>query len=372
MDSQSKKVFVGLSGGVDSAVSAALLKERGFDVVGVFIKIWSPEWLGCTSREDRLDAMRVAAYLNIPFREIDLTEEYKKEVVDYMIREYKLGRTPNPDVFCNKYIKFGVFFDWAIREGADFVATGHYARIKKEGDVFQMFAGADQGKDQSYFLWTLGQKQLSKTFFPVGDLEKTEVRRLAEKFKLPNAERRDSQGLCFVGPVDVKEFLAQYIPQKRGDVLDEKGKVIGNHKGALFFTIGERHGFTITEKTPNDAPYFVVAKDMEKNTITVKTKNTEAASGQFRARKSERSAQARNCPLAAEDLSVKISQTNWIAEKPKAGGKYTARVRHLGVRAPVLFDSNKIIFDEPVVVASGQSLVLYDGDICLGGGIVES
>ncbi len=159
--------------------------------------------------------MRVAAHLDIPFREIDLTAAYKKDVVDYMIREYKSGRTPNPDVFCNKYVKFGVFFDWATKEGADFVATGHYARVKKEGDVFKMLIGLDTNKDQSYFLWTLGQKQLSKTIFPVGDLEKPEVRRLAKKFKLPNFDKRDSQGLCFVGPVNVKDFLQNMRRRKK-------------------------------------------------------------------------------------------------------------------------------------------------------------
>lgn len=345
-----KKVYVGLSGGVDSAVSAALLKKRGFDVVGVFIKIWSPEWLGCTSREDRLDAMRVAAHLNIPFREIDLTEEYKKDVVDYMIREYKSGRTPNPDVFCNKYVKFGVFFDWAIAEGADFVATGHYARVENQNGVYRMLSGIDEGKDQSYFLWTFGQKQLSKTFFPVGDLKKAEVRKLAKKFGLPNAKRKDSQGLCFVGPVDVKDFLATYAPQKRGNVLDREGRAIGDHPGALFFTIGERHGFTVTVKTPNDEPYFVVSKDMKKNTVTVGHKT-----GDFSGEKKE----------------FQIGSVNWIAETPQAGRGYSARVRHLGARLPCLFDADKITFAEPLAAASGQSLVLYDGDVCLGGGIIE-
>jgi tRNA-specific 2-thiouridylase len=341
-----KKVYVGLSGGVDSAVSAAILKSRGFEVVGVFIKIWSPEWLLCTSHEDRLDAMRVAARLNIPFCEIDLTKEYKKEVVDYMIREYKIGRTPNPDVFCNKYIKFGVFFDWAISQGADFVATGHYARVKNEDGIFKMLAGKDKSKDQSYFLWTIGQRQLSKTLFPVGDLEKREVRKLAKKFKLPNAKRKDSQGLCFVGPVDVKDFLAEYVPQEEGDVLDERGNKIGIHPGALFFTIGERHGFTVTKKTPNDEPYFVVAKDMKKNTITVSKNRSES-----------------------KDICLK--NMNWISNPSERNKKYMARVRHLGELTPILFDSGKIFFDTPVTVAAGQSLVIYDGDICLGGGIVD-
>ncbi len=203
-----------------------------------------------------------------------------------------------------------------MREGADFVATGHYARIKKEDDVFKMLAGKDKNKDQSYFLWTLGQKQLSKTIFPVGDLEKSEVRRLAKKFKLPNAERKDSQGLCFVGPVDVKDFLAQYAPQKNGDVLDVKGKVIGNHPGALFFTIGERHGFRVTKKTPNDEPYFVVAKDMKKNTITVGHKKDS---------------------LSGMKKEFNLESVNWISGAPITGKKYTARVRHLGAPRVVRF-----------------------------------
>ena len=358
------KVFLGLSGGVDSAVSAALLKERGFEITGVFIRIWSPEWLGCTSREDRLDAMRVAAHLGIPYREIDLTEKYKKEVVDYMIREYKVGRTPNPDVFCNKYIKFGVFFDWAIAEGSDFVATGHYARVENQNGVFKMLSGCDKSKDQSYFLWTLTQKQLSKTIFPVGDLMKSQVRAIAKKYKLPNALRKDSQGLCFVGPVDVKDFLEIYAPQKKGNVLDENGNVIGEHPGALFFTTGERHGFTITKKTPNDAPSFVVSKDMKNNTITVahKIANENASfprtvlGNLFRGQSSER-----------------ISNTNWISEKPKIGKNYKARVRHLGeLLSCKLENDNTVVFEKPVVAAAGQSLVLYDGEICLGGAIIES
>jgi tRNA-specific 2-thiouridylase len=348
-----KRVFVGLSGGVDSAVSAALLKERGFDVVGAFIKIWSPEWLGCTSREDRLDAMRVAAHLDIPFRDIDLTAEYKKDVVDYMIREYKAGRTPNPDVFCNKYIKFGIFFDWVISQGADFVATGHYAQVKEESGTFKMLAGADKSKDQSYFLWTLTQKQLSKTMFPVGDIKKSDVRKIAKRFRLPNSERRDSQGLCFVGPVDVKDFLAEYAPQKEGNVLDEKGNIIGFHPGALFFTIGERHGFTITEKSPNDRPYFIIAKNMKNNTIIVASEHS-----------------------AASERRIGISDASWIAGAPNIGHRYSARLRYRAQLSPcVIFEMHdhtaKIGFDEPQeAVTPGQSLVLYDGDTCLGGGII--
>ncbi len=213
-----------------------------------------------------------------------------------------------------------------------------------------MLSGKDENKDQSYFLWTLGQKQLSKTIFPVGDLEKSQVRKLAKKFKLPNAARKDSQGLCFVGPVDIKDFLAQYVPQKEGDVILGDGKIIGKHRGALFFTTGERHGFTITEKTPNDAPYFVVSKDMKKNTITVAHNRGDITS-------------------TKKDFS--LESVNWILDTPIVEKKYTARVRHLGIKTSCVFNSNKITFTEPVLAASGQSLVLYDGGVCLGGGIIK-
>src|SRR3989344_1546555 len=228
-----KIVFVGLSGGVDSAVSAALLKKAGFEVVGVFIKTWHPEFLECNEEEERRDAMRVAAHLDIPFLTFDLEKIYKKEVADYMIAEYKAGRTPNPDVMCNKEVKFGAFLKKAILMGADFVATGHYARVAQVKSVkykvksknsklstfnLQLSTGCDSTKDQSYFLWTLNQKQLSKIIFPIGHLKKTEVRKLAKKFKLPVAEKKDSQGICFLGAVDLKNFLKHYIEEKRGEV----------------------------------------------------------------------------------------------------------------------------------------------------------
>ena len=202
-----KTVFVGMSGGVDSSVSAALLKKQGFDVVGVFIKTWHPDFIKCNEEEERRDAMRVATHLNIPFLTFDFEDVYKKEVADYMISEYKAGRTPNPDVMCNKEVKFGAFLKKAISMGADFVATGHYAENRKNNLV----KGKDPAKDQSYFIWTLKQKQLSKILFPVGNLNKTEVRKLAKKFKLPVAEKKDSQGICFLGAVDLKDFLKHYI-----------------------------------------------------------------------------------------------------------------------------------------------------------------
>ena len=343
-----EKVFVGMSGGVDSSVSATLLVRAGYNVTGIFIKVWQPDWLNCTWKEDRLDAMRVCAKLEIPFVTLDLEKEYKKEVVDYMISEYRAGRTPNPDVMCNRFVKFGGFYDWAMKQGADFVATGHYARI--EGG--KMLAGKDSNKDQSYFLWTLKSEQLKHVLFPVGGIEKLEVRRLARKFGLPNAEKKDSQGLCFIGKIDVKEFLSHYIESKKGNVLDEKGNIIGTHDGAFFFTIGERHGFTITEKTPNDEPYYVIEKYIEKNTITVANRG--------------------NVSGGVKEISLR--EVNWNQGSVPVGKILQSRSRY---REPLqeitISDNNIITFSKPQsTISPGQSLVVYDGEVCLGGGIISS
>lgn len=354
-DNKRRKVYVGMSGGVDSSVSAALLKERGFDVTGVFIKVWQPDWMECTWREDRLDAMRVCVNLGIPFITLDLEKEYKKEVVDYMISEYKSGRTPNPDVMCNKYVKFGGFFDWAMKQGADYVATGHYAQMKEENGVFKLVAGKDEGKDQTYFLWTLTQKELSKTLFPVGGMEKSETRELARGFGLPVAEKKDSQGLCFIGKVNIKEFLSHYIKSKRGNVSDEKGNILGKHDGAVFLTIGERFSFIKIKKTADEKPYYVIARDIDKNTVTVSHKSITGT-------------------LSTEKKEYKIKSTNWISLAPKIGKIYLARIRHLGELLSCVIKVNKkeanVIFEEPLIIASGQSIVVYDGRECLGGGIV--
>ncbi|HEU0080493.1 MAG TPA: tRNA 2-thiouridine(34) synthase MnmA [Candidatus Paceibacterota bacterium] len=365
------KVYVGMSGGVDSSVSAALLLEQGYDVTGVFIKVWQPEWLeeqgGCSWREDRLDAMRVCVHLGIPFRTLDLEETYKREVVDYMVSEYRAGRTPNPDVMCNRHVKFGGFFDWAMEQGADFVATGHYAQIQESGSKnLELRMGKDAGKDQSYFLWTLTQRELSRTIFPVGGMEKAETRTLARRFGLPVADKRDSQGLCFIGRVDAKEFLSHYIEPQRGDVLDEQGRVIGWHDGAVFLTLGERHGFTVTAKSPEDKPYYVVGRDVARNTITV-------------------SHRLKDGELSAERREFSLEKTNWIGGPeaiPQPGKAYTARVRHLGELLPCQIEvvaarqsgqtgQAEIGFKEKtLVIAPGQSVVVYDGDTCIGGGIV--
>jgi tRNA-specific 2-thiouridylase len=363
MSRNGQKVFVGMSGGVDSSVSAALLKGQGFDVTGVFIKVWQPDWMECTWREDRLDAMRVAAVLDIPFVTLDLEKEYKKEVVDYMISEYKAGRTPNPDVMCNRYVKFGGFYDWAMAQGADYVATGHYARVEHVPSSARLLSGRDSSKDQTYFLWQLSAEKLSRVLFPVGDIEKPEVRRLARKFGLPVAEKKDSQGLCFVGKVDMGEFLGHYIPARKGDVIDETGRVIGTHDGALFLTNGERRGFTVTAKTSSDEPYYIVARYIEKNTITVSHKTA-------------------NGSLSVENKEFSLAQCNWIGRIPAVNEPLTARVRHLGELLPCVMTSvdgsagnrltgrASIAFEAPLVASAGQSVVVYDGDECLGGGIL--
>ncbi|PIT96923.1 tRNA 2-thiouridine(34) synthase MnmA [Candidatus Campbellbacteria bacterium CG10_big_fil_rev_8_21_14_0_10_35_52] len=383
-----RKVFVALSGGVDSSVAAALLKERGFDVTGVFIKVWHPgsslnyyqDSLPCQWKLDRLDAMRVCAKLEISFFTFDFEKEYKKEIIDYMISEYKEGKTPNPDVMCNKQIKFGVFLKKAIEMGADYIATGHYVRRSPEIsnlktqilDKFQntnskfqkikLLQAKDKNKDQSYFLWTLTQEQLKYSFFPIGEYEKSKVRKIAEKFGLLTARKKDSQGLCFIGKLDMADFLKNYIKEKRGNVLDENGKTIGYHNGTVFFTIGQRHGFIITDKSAYDKPYYIVSKDISNNTITVSHNTITAIS------------------LAGEDKTkIKIKALNWINGKmPNINKKYKARVRYRQLLQDCKIIKNSILDDYEIefdksqnTIAIGQSIVVYDGEECLGGGIIK-
>jgi tRNA-specific 2-thiouridylase len=341
-----KKVFLGMSGGVDSSVSALLLKQQGYDVTGVFIKVWQPDFIECTWKEDRLDAMRVAAVLDIPFITLDLEKEYKEGVIDYMIEEYRKGRTPNPDVMCNREVKFGAFFDWAKQQDKDaYVATGHYAEHNGESLV----KSKDENKDQTYFLWTLKKELFPSILFPVGGIEKSEVRELAKEANLPVSSKKDSQGLCFVGTIDIKTLLKNYIDEKEGNVLNEKDEVIGRHTGVMFYTIGERHGFTVTKKTTEDAPYFVIAKDIEKNTITVSHHEPKEKNGEI----------------------VTLEKTNWT-QTIKTGEIYEARARY---RAPlakveVINEREMKVVGGDLTKASGQSLVLYDGNICIGGGII--
>lgn len=347
-----KKVFVGVSGGVDSSVAALLLKLQGYDVTGVFIRTWQPEWIECTWRDERRDAMRVCAYLEIPFIELDLEDTYKRGVVDYMIAEYRAGRTPNPDVMCNREVKFGGFLQYAIDQGADYIATGHYAR---NGELpGTLLKGVDYSKDQSYFLWTLTKEQLAHSLFPVGGFYKSQIRSIARFFNLPTAVKKDSQGICFIGEIDMKDFLKHYITEQPGDVLDESGKVIGNHQGALFYTLGERHGFTITLKGTDDKPWYVTAKDISHNTITV-SHNPHHHKPHDR-------------------YSINLRDVVFRDDIQK-DCTYTAQIRYHGVYYPCEVHSNdfgaQIVFSEnSEPVAPGQSIVIYDHNICIGGGIV--
>lgn len=347
-----KTVFVGVSGGVDSSVSAALLRDQGYNVVGVFIRTWQPDFIECTWRDERRDAMRVCAHLGIPFLECDGEQAYKNGVAEYMISEYKIGRTPNPDVMCNREVKFGVFWDFAKSHGADFIATGHYAQNINN----KLVKGDDESKDQSYFLWTLNVEDLEHTLFPIGHLPKSEVRKLAEKYKLPTATKKDSQGVCFLGPLDMKDFLSHYIEPRNGDVLNEKGEVIGSHDGAVFFTLGERHGFNITEKGTNDEPYYIISKDINKNTITVSQRSHHS------------------CPTP-ENNEYTLIDSNLLKDCIDLSKKYAAQIRYHGefLDCTISFKGNNpiIMFDEPILVSAGQSIVVYDGEICLGGGIIK-
>ena len=390
-----KTVFVAMSGGVDSSVAAALLKKQGFNVVGVFMKCWSAD--SCLSK-DLEDAQKVANVLKIPFYVFDFEKEYKNKVVDYMIDGYQQGITPNPDVMCNKEIKFGLFLKKALEMGADYIATGHYVRARRHlpvrtdgsptpavgdhlrsrhGDSpltlrdqarrasesfsskdadgqYSLFQAKDVNKDQSYFLWTLTQEQLKYCLFPVGDYLKSEVREMAKKEGLPTADKKDSQGICFLGKVTLRDFLSQYIPEKRGIVLTTSGKKIGEHQGVYFYTIGQRHGLSIA----GDKPYYIAEKDPENNVIRI-------AEGED------------NPALYKKEIeltNINFINPQLIKNKPL---QVLARVRYRQPLAKVCFRLHdlgfKLIFDEPIkFVAPGQSAVFYkkNGEM-LGGGIIK-
>lgn len=342
-----------MSGGVDSSVAAALLKNQDFDVTGVFIKPWQPAgWKSCIWKEDREYAMRAAAKLKIKFLTWDLSKEYKKLVADYMIGEYRVGRTPNPDVMCNKEIKFGLFFKKAMRLGADFVATGHYVKAKREKRKtknrigYKLYQAKDKNKDQSYFLWTLGQKQLEKCLFPIGDYIKPEVRRIAKKFGLPNAAKKDSQGVCFIGLLNIKDFLKKYIKPKTGLILNIKGEKVGEHDGVFYYTIGQRHGLDI--KT-GKGPYFIVKKDIKRNIIYV-GKEKDLLSKKAR-----------------------VEKINWIDGNIKLPVNLDVKIRYRTKSEKAVLNKNgELVFKKSVrAITSGQSAVFYRGQELLGGGIIQ-
>lgn len=353
-DISTKKVFVGVSGGVDSSVAAQLLKNEGYDVCGVFIKIWHPDLIGCDWKDEMRDAMRVCAHIGMPFQMVDLADTYREKVIQYMTESYARGEIPNPDVMCNTYVKFGVFYDWAIKNGADFVATGHYARIVKDGNKSNLYAGIDPKKDQSYFLWNINKDRLEKMLLPIGEYEKTEVREMAKNFNLPTAQKPDSQGLCFIGDVDVKSFLKNKLNLEKGNVLDLEGKIIGSHDGAALYTRGERHGFHVETQNTDQEPLYVISKEMNNNTITVgkktelKTINTSAVN------------------LKHINLLVDKLPENFEVAFRYQGKKEGVKIKSQTRDTLLLELENEII--EPV---SGQSAVFYKEGCCLGGGVVQ-
>lgn len=339
------RVFVGMSGGVDSSVAAALLVEQGHQVTGIYMKNWSQDLPGmkCPWAEDLADAKRVAVALGIDFRVYDFESEYRERVVQYMIDEYQAGRTPNPDVMCNQEVKFRLFLDTALAEGADMIATGHYARTA-DGKLLRT---VDEDKDQTYFLYRVTEQALRQTIFPLGDYKKTEVRQMAIDRQLWTASKKESMGVCFVGQVGIRDFISQYVDTVPGDIVDrDTEQVVGRHDGAIFYTIGQRHGLDVG----GGLPYYVVAKDMQQNTVYV-------------SRNLNHDAMWRD--------SFKLQDVHWIASPPDQQQALQMRTRH---RAPLIdgrLDGQTVHLARPErAVAAGQSAVIYSGEECLGGGII--
>lgn len=349
MNTKKKKVFVGMSGGVDSSVAAALLKKAGFNVVGIYMKCWT-QGPSCTTQEDERSARLAALHLKIPFYVLNFIDQYKEKVVEYMLKGYKEGITPNPDIMCNREIKFGLFFKKAMALGADYVATGHYARIKKIGTRYALLKGKDFKKDQSYFLAMINPEVLEKTLFPIGEYEKSEVRAFARKIGLPNAERKDSQGICFVGKVEIGDFLRLHIPKKEGVIVNKKGEMLGKHDGAWYYTLGQRQGLKLS-----GGPYYVSKKDTAQNTLQVTKKEDD---------------------ITASKLKVK--NMNWFL--PFAGRTESLfakfRYRQEDVLTTVEQLGNDSFNVMPKVpqraLTPGQFAVFYRGDELVGGGVIVS
>ena len=342
-----RKVFVAMSGGVDSSVAAFLLKEKGYDVTGAHMICWD----GCDGKDDRRDAVQVAQKIGIPFLTFDFRKEYRERVFNYMIREYAAGRTPNPDVICNSEIKFGIFLEKALEMGADYIATGHYARTDDLG--IKIYESKDKSKDQSYFLCRLTKEQISRAIFPVGDLLKSEVREIARKASLQTAEKKDSQGLCFIGKLDFQDFLRGEIACHEGQVINSRGEILGKHDGIEFFTPGQRHGIKLGGFKK---PLYVAEKKPETNTLIV--------------------AEGDKDPILYKK-EIEVSDMNWISEKPEFPFICDVRIRYR--QAPqsaslykLQTNNYKLITDLPQRgAASGQFAALYNDEILLGGGVIQ-
>jgi tRNA-specific 2-thiouridylase len=359
-----QRVVVGLSGGVDSAVSAWLLKQQGFDVVGLFMKNWDDDDDSeyCSSNADFVDAAAVADVIGIEIEHVNFAAEYKDRVFAEFLREYSAGRTPNPDVLCNAEIKFRAFLDHAMRLGAAKIATGHYARVRERGGAFELLKGLDPAKDQSYFLHRLNQAQLARTLFPVGELRKTEVRRIAAEIGLPNAKKKDSTGICFIGERPFREFLNRYLSHAPGPIEDERGRKLGTHVGLSFYTLGQRQGLGIGGVKGRDrvqgehAPWFVARKDLARNALIIVQGHEHAA--------------LLSSALVADDVS-------WVAGSAPPAGRYAAKTRYRQADAACALrpvdGGFALDFESPQwAVTPGQSAVLYDGEVCLGGGVIAS
>lgn len=354
-DNKNTRVVVGMSGGVDSSVTALLLKEQGYDVVGIFMKNWddTDEFGVCTATEDFNDVIRVCNQLDIPYYGVNFEKQYWDKVFTYFLDEYKAGRTPNPDVMCNKEIKFKAFLEHALSLGADYVATGHYAQVSKDGDRIEMLRGVDSNKDQTYFLNQLSADVLEKVMFPLGHLPKKEVRRIAKEHNLATATKKDSTGICFIGERNFKEFLSEYLPAQPGYMRTMNGENQGKHEGLMYYTIGQRQGLGIGGP---GGPWFVVGKDLKENVLYVEQgyENDYLYSD----------------GLVATDL-------NWINEAPKEAFTCTAKFRYRQDDSkvsviPLADNKVRVVFDQRErAITPGQAVVFYDGEVCLGGGTID-
>ena len=348
-----KTVIVGMSGGVDSSVTAYLLKKQGYNVIGLFMKNWEEkdDKGHCTSEADWKDVVKVCEHIGIPYYNVNFSEQYLERVFDEFLSDYKEGLTPNPDVLCNREIKFGPFLEYAMSLGADYIATGHYAKVKEENGKFYLLKGDDPNKDQSYFLNQLNQKQLSKVLFPIGHMVKTEVREIARRAGIPTSEKKDSTGICFIGERKFRQFLNNFLPAKEGDIKTLDGKVVGKHMGVMFYTLGQRKGLNIGGRSDgNGERWFVVDKDIKNNILYV--------------HQGEDSHLYTNYLISGE--------VNWIGFIPtdtfKCNAKFRYRQDDQGVTVQLLDKGVKVIFDEPQrAVTPGQFVVFYDGNKCLGG-----
>lgn len=352
------RVVLGMSGGVDSSVAALLLKQQGYDVIGIFMKNWddSDEFGHCSAEADFQDVRRVCDQLDIPAYSVNFEEEYAEKVFKYFLDEYKKGRTPNPDVMCNREIKFGEFLEKALELDADYIATGHYARVNYIDGEYQLLRGVDNNKDQSYFLNALNQYQLSKAMFPIGNLTKLELRKIAEEAGLATAKKKDSTGICFIGERDFREFLGQFLPAQPGEIRTIDDEIIGAHQGLMYYTLGQRKGIGIGGQGTGE-PWFVVGKDLEKNILYV--------------------AQGGDHP-SLYSKGLLATDVNWISQKEK-GNRFTCtakfRYRQPDQNITVLLCTDntcEVIFEKPQkAITPGQAVVFYDGDVCLGGGTID-